>query len=107
MNTYNRVRIATAAYAVVLVFFMAFIIINLLQYSLNLSVLSPPIAVAFAVLLAVPLALAFTWERPTSVKVPNIIEINLSEITVRPEINLSAELEGTDATQLQQLKNSG
>jgi hypothetical protein len=107
MNTYNRVRIATAAYAVVLVFFVAFLIINLLQHFLNLSVLSPPIAVAFAVLIAVPLALAFTWERLTSVKVPNILEISLSEITVQPEIKLSVELEGTDATQLQQLKDSG
>jgi len=41
------------------------------------------------------------------VKVPNILEISLSEITVQPEIKLSVELEGTDATQLQQLKDSG
>jgi hypothetical protein len=58
------------------------------------------IALAFAVLIAVPLALAFIWERLTSVKVPNIVEINLADVTVQPDIKLSIELEGTDPSRL-------
>ena len=100
MNTYKRTQIAMAAYSVVVVFFLAYIIIALIQHFFSLSFLSPTLALVFATLIAIPLALTFIWERLTLVKFTNILEINLTEITAQPDTKLSVELEGTDPGRL-------
>jgi hypothetical protein len=100
MNTYKRKQVAMAAYSVVVVFFIAYIVITLIQRFFSLSWLSPTLALVFATLVAIPLALTFIWERLTSVKFTNILEINLTEITAQPDTKLSVELEGTDPVRL-------
>ncbi len=100
MNTYKKTQVALAAYSVVGVFFLAYIIVTLVQHVFSLSFLSPTIALIFAALLAIPLALAFIWDRLTSVKLTNILEINLTELAARPDTKLSVQLEGTDPTRL-------
>jgi hypothetical protein len=100
MKTYKRAQVAMAAYSVVVVFFIAYIVITLIQHFFSLSNLPPTLALVFATLLAIPLALTFIWERLTSVKFTNILEINLTEITAQPDKKLSVELEGTDPGRL-------
>ncbi len=94
MNTYKRTQVAMAAYSVVVVFFLAYLIIALLQHFFSLSLLPSTLALLFATLIALPLALTFIWERLTSVKVTNILEINLKEYTTQPDTQLSVALEG-------------
>lgn len=90
MNTSKRTLVAIAAYSVVAVFFFAYFIIA------RQSLLPSTLELLFATLIALPLALALTWDRLTSVKVTNILEINLKEYTAQPDTQLSFQLEGTD-----------
>ena len=93
MNSYRR-QVAIVGYAVIGIFFLAYVILNLIQHWFAILALSQPIIIAFAVLVALPLIFAFVWERLTAVKAFNI-EIKLADISLkRLDIPLIDALKG-------------
>lgn len=93
MSKYRR-QVLKASCAVVGVFFLAYIIITLIQFWLRFSFLSQPIILAFATLLTLPLTNAFVWERLRGVKVFNV-ELNFAEVTTPLSVTLTNELKET------------
>jgi len=91
VNTHKRLQVALAGYSVVAVFILSYLVTNQAQNWLRLSALSQPVILAIAVLLAVPLALAFVWERLITLKAFNF-EIDLADVTAKLDLDLLDEL---------------
>jgi hypothetical protein len=91
MNTHRRLRVALAGYSVVTVFILSYLATSFAQNWFRLSALSQPVILAIAILLAAPLALAFVWERLSTVKAFNF-EIDLAEVTAKLDLELLDEL---------------
>lgn len=91
VNTHRRLRVALAGYSVVAVFILSYLATNQAQNWFRLSPLSQPVILAIAILLAAPLALAFVWERLSSVKAFNF-EIDLADVTAKLDLELLGEL---------------
>src|SRR6266699_3163364 len=81
MNRY-RLKVAFVGYAVIGIFFLAYVILNFVQHWFGISALSQPIIIAFAAIVALPVICAFVWERLTAVKVFEF-EINLADISLK------------------------
>ena len=91
VNTHRRLRVALAGYSVVAVFILSYLVTNQAQNWFRLSALSQPVILAIAILLAAPLALAFIWERLSSVKAFNF-EIDLNNVAAKLDLELLVEL---------------
>jgi hypothetical protein len=91
VNTHRRLRVALAGYSVVAVFILSYLAINQAQNWFRLSAISQPVILATAILIAAPLALAFIWERLSTLRAFNF-EIDLTDVTAKLDLELLDEL---------------
>src|SRR5690348_11396513 len=95
----RHVAIALVGYIIVVVFSIAYVAANHASTWFGLPSNSQPFAIAFAILLAAPLVLAFVWDRLSKVTVFNFA-VELVTVTAQPGDLLPSTLRGTEPEKL-------
>ena len=103
MPKLKRLKILAAGYAVVVVFTLAFVIIDWIGIKLSndfsILPLSSNLAILIAAIIAAPVALAFVWERISRIRIYEV-EISLNDVTVESTVRLAEEMQEIQRQQM-------